>query len=107
MRIDCLLLRRLDCSVVSNGMTAVHVGVGHSGTSRFDRIVPAVRPDKVSQGAAITVRSAASAGIGGIAAPDSAITVVECKLESNAEKRRMVIGQLIDYAAAITADGSR
>ena len=40
-----------------------------------------------------------------IVAPDGAITVVECKLESNAEKRRMVIGQLIDYAAAITADG--
>ena len=55
MRIDCLLLRRRDCSVASNGMTAVHVGVGRSGASRFDRIVPAVRPDKVCQGAAITV----------------------------------------------------
>ena len=40
-----------------------------------------------------------------IVAPDGAITAVECKLESNPEKRRMVIGQLIDYAAAITADG--
>ena len=62
MRIDCLLLRRLDCRVASYGMTAVHVGVGYSGASRFDRIVPAVRPDKVSQGAAITVGPAASAG---------------------------------------------
>ena len=48
MRIDCLLLRRLDSSVASNGMTAVHIGVGRSRASRFDRIVPAVRPDKVS-----------------------------------------------------------
>ena len=40
-----------------------------------------------------------------IIAPDGALTVVECKLESNPEKRRMVIGQLIDYAAAICADG--
>jgi len=41
-----------------------------------------------------------------IVAPDGALTVVECKLESNPEKRRMVIGQLIDYAAAICADGA-
>lgn len=40
-----------------------------------------------------------------IVAPDGALTVVECKLESNPEKRRMVIGQVIDYAAAISGDG--
>ena len=40
-----------------------------------------------------------------IVAPDGALTAVECKLESNPEKRRMIIGQLIDYAAAISADG--
>lgn len=33
------------------------------------------------------------------------ITVVECKLERNSEKRRMVIGQVIDYASAIRDDG--
>ena len=38
-------------------------------------------------------------------APDGALTVVECKLESNPEKRRMVIGQVIDYAAAISSGG--
>lgn len=40
-----------------------------------------------------------------IVAPDGGLTVVECKLESNTERRRMVIGQLIDYAAALSADG--
>ncbi len=36
---------------------------------------------------------------------DGALTVVECKLASNSERRRMVIGQVIDYAAAIWMDG--
>lgn len=40
-----------------------------------------------------------------IIAPDGALTVVECKLESNTERRRMVIGQLVDYAAALSVDG--
>jgi hypothetical protein len=33
------------------------------------------------------------------------LTVVECKLASNSERRRMVIGQVIDYAASIWMDG--
>lgn len=37
---------------------------------------------------------------------DGSITVVECKLASNTERRRMVIGQVIDYAAAICQDGA-
>jgi hypothetical protein len=37
---------------------------------------------------------------------DGSITVVECKLASNPEKRRMVVGQVIDYAAAIWKDGA-
>jgi hypothetical protein len=36
---------------------------------------------------------------------DGGITVVECKLASNSERRRMVIGQVIDYAAALWMDG--
>lgn len=36
---------------------------------------------------------------------DGRLTVVECKLASNSEKRRMVIGQVIDYAAALWRDG--
>jgi len=36
---------------------------------------------------------------------DGSLTVVECKLASNSERRRMVIGQVIDYASAITTDG--
>lgn len=36
---------------------------------------------------------------------DGSITVVECKLASNSERRRMVIGQVIDYASAIWTDG--
>lgn len=36
---------------------------------------------------------------------DGTITVVECKLASNSEKRRMVIGQVLDYASAISLDG--
>lgn len=40
-----------------------------------------------------------------IVAGDGAITVVECKLASNSERRRMVIGQVIDYASAIWRDG--
>lgn len=37
--------------------------------------------------------------------PTGDITVVECKLSTNSEKRRMVIGQVIDYAAALRVDG--
>jgi hypothetical protein len=33
------------------------------------------------------------------------LTVVECKLASNPERRRMVIGQVLDYAAAIWTAG--
>ncbi|MBJ8348838.1 hypothetical protein [Antrihabitans sp. YC2-6] len=40
-----------------------------------------------------------------IVSPDGSITVVECKLASNSERRRMVIGQVIDYASAICVDG--
>ncbi len=36
---------------------------------------------------------------------DGSVTVVECKLASNSERRRMVIGQVIDYASAIWKDG--
>lgn len=36
---------------------------------------------------------------------DGTITVVECKLASNSERRRMVIGQVLDYASAISVDG--
>lgn len=36
---------------------------------------------------------------------DGSITVVECKLASNSERRRMVIGQVIDYASAVWMDG--
>ncbi|MCD5422474.1 hypothetical protein LRS71_23455 [Rhodococcus pyridinivorans] len=38
--------------------------------------------------------------------PGGDITVVECKLASNSERRRMVIGQVLDYAAAIWQDGT-
>lgn len=41
-----------------------------------------------------------------IVGADGSLTVVECKLASNPERRRMVIGQVIDYAAAIWHDGS-
>ncbi len=41
-----------------------------------------------------------------IVGPDGSLTAVECKLESNPEKRRMVIGQLIDYASAIRQEGA-
>ncbi|WP_031332673.1 hypothetical protein [Williamsia sp. D3] len=36
---------------------------------------------------------------------DGTITVVECKLASSSEKRRMVIGQVLDYASAISLGG--
>lgn len=36
---------------------------------------------------------------------DGAITVVECKLSSSSERRRMIIGQVVDYASAIWLDG--
>ena len=36
---------------------------------------------------------------------DASLTVVECKLATNPQRRRMVIGQVLDYASAITADG--
>lgn len=37
--------------------------------------------------------------------PTGVLTVVECKLASNSERRRMVIGQVIDYASALWIDG--
>lgn len=37
---------------------------------------------------------------------DGSIVVVECKLATNSERRRMVIGQVIDYAAAIWSAGA-
>lgn len=43
----------------------------------------------------------------GVVHPDGELTVVECKLSKNSEKRRMVIGQVIDYAAALRADGAK
>lgn len=36
---------------------------------------------------------------------DGQVTVVECKLASNSEKRRMVIGRVVDYAAALWRGG--
>ena len=42
---------------------------------------------------------------GSIVESDGCLTVVECKLASNSERRRMVIGQVIDYASAIWMDG--
>ena len=41
-----------------------------------------------------------------VVTPEGELTVVECKLSSNSEKRRMVIGQVIDYASAVRADGA-
>lgn len=40
-----------------------------------------------------------------VLSPNGQLTVVECKLEKNSEKRRMVVGQLIDYASSLRADG--
>lgn len=42
-----------------------------------------------------------------IVSPDGTITIVECKLASNSERRRMVIGQVLDYASAIWVDGAK
>ncbi len=36
-----------------------------------------------------------------ILSPDGSITVVECKLRANAEVRRTVVGQLLDYASRL------
>ncbi|MGW5300707.1 hypothetical protein ACWEQV_20910 [Rhodococcus aetherivorans] len=40
-----------------------------------------------------------------IVGPDGDVTIVECKLASNSERRRLVIGQVLDYASAIWRDG--
>lgn len=40
-----------------------------------------------------------------VVSPAGDLTVVECKLEKNPEKRRMVIGQVQDYASAIWRGG--
>jgi len=40
-----------------------------------------------------------------IVGSDGGLTVVECKLASNSDKRRMVVGQVIDYASAIWLGG--
>ncbi|MCP3877642.1 MAG: hypothetical protein GY701_04510 [Sulfitobacter sp.] len=41
-----------------------------------------------------------------IVGSDGGLTVVECKLASNSEKRRMVVGQVIDYASAVWREGA-
>jgi hypothetical protein len=40
-----------------------------------------------------------------VVSPQGEITVVECKLHRNSEPRRMVLGQVMDYASALHADG--
>ena len=40
-----------------------------------------------------------------IVTPDGSLTVVECKLSRNSEHRRRVVGQVIDYAAALRGAG--
>ena len=40
-----------------------------------------------------------------VVSPSGTITVVECKLNKNSESRRMVIGQVIDYASALKSNG--
>ena len=40
-----------------------------------------------------------------VLSPNGELTVVECKLEKNSEKRRMVIGQVLDYASSIREQG--
>lgn len=40
-----------------------------------------------------------------VVSPSGSITVVECKLKKNSEPRRLVIGQVIDYASALKSDG--
>jgi hypothetical protein len=40
-----------------------------------------------------------------IVGSDGSVTAVECKLDANPEKRRTVIGQLIDYVSAIREGG--
>ncbi|WP_377453839.1 PDDEXK family nuclease [Rhodococcoides fascians] len=57
---------------------------------------------------ALTVRElATSAGPADVCIVDreGSVTVVECKLASNTERRRMVIGQVLDYASAISLGG--
>jgi len=38
--------------------------------------------------------------------PDGRLTVIECKLSTNSEHRRRVVGQVIDYASAIWSGGA-
>ena len=40
-----------------------------------------------------------------VVGPDGTITVVECKLKKNPEPRRMVLGQMIDYASSLREGG--
>ena len=40
-----------------------------------------------------------------VVSPSGSVTVVECKLKKNSEPRRIVIGQVIDYASALKAAG--
>ena len=71
----------------------------------------ATDPDRVpgvAQGAIAVRELATSAGPIDVCVvePNGAITVVECKLSTNSERRRMVVGQVIDYASGIRADGA-
>ena len=81
----------------------------YDNEDHLQRIVAAA-PERVPgvPDGALTVREfSTSAGPADvcIVGPDGSITVVECKLASNSERRRMVIGQVIDYASAIWLDG--
>lgn len=62
----------------------------------------------VPEGALALRELSTSAGPADVCIIDSngEITIVECKLASNSERRRMVIGQVLDYAAAIWQAGA-
>lgn len=81
----------------------------YDNEGHLQRIIAAA-PEHVPgvSGEALTVREfLTSAGPADVCIVDrdGSITVVECKLASNSERRRMVIGQVLDYASAISVDG--
>lgn len=96
-------------SVGSNGPWASPVMRSYDDEDHLQQIV-AADPQQVPgvPEGAWTVRelpTAAGPADVCIVASDGALTVVECKLASNSERRRMVIGQILDYAAAICEAG--
>ena len=70
------------------------------------RLIPAHDIGMNSDAQVVTLREVGLPGAGSsdvmLVDSDGAITIIECKLATNPEKKRAVIGQILDYASSLS-----